>query len=61
MRFGNALDDAEYDSTQVLLMHANVRLKALVLALACDREYGTAHCKQIATDPLSFGVHHCGG
>ena len=32
----------------------------LSLALACDHEYGTAYCKQIATDPLSFGVQQFG-
>jgi hypothetical protein len=60
MRFSNALDDSEYDSTPALLIHATTRLKALALALACDHEYGTAYCKQIATDPLSFGVQQFG-
>jgi hypothetical protein len=60
MRFGNSLDDAEYDSAQILVAHATMRMKALALALACDHEYGTAYCKQIATDPLSFGVERFG-
>ena len=61
MRLGNTLDDADYDSTRALVTHATIRLKALGLALACDHEYGTAYCTQIATDPLSFGVQQFDG
>jgi hypothetical protein len=61
MQFQNALDQAEYDDPQFLVMHAAMRLKALLLALGCDAVYGTDLVKRIATDPMQFGVHNLAG
>jgi hypothetical protein len=62
MRFQNALDTGDYgDDRQFLVMHATVRLKALLLATGLDATYRTNLLESIASDPMQFGVQELGG
>ncbi len=62
MRFQNALDTSDYgDDRQFLVMHATVRLKALLLATGLDATYRTNLLESIASDPMQFGVQELGG
>lgn len=57
IQFSNMMDKAEYEDIEPLVVHAAVRLKALLVAYACDGIYGSTFLQQLASDPLSFGVH----
>jgi hypothetical protein len=57
IQYANMLADAEYNDVEVAVMHGMMRAKALGLALACDSTHGTTYLRQLANDPLQFGVH----
>jgi hypothetical protein len=57
MQFQNALDGVEQDNEGAVVLHATMRLKALLLATGCDATYRTDFLQRIVADPAQFGVH----